>query len=387
MDISSIINHLGEERKKYFNAVSPPILQTSNFCFDSVSDLRHAVSDELINPIYSRGNNPTVEILRKKLAALEGSEDCLVFSSGSAAIAAALIGNVNTGDHIICVENPYSWTKFMLDQFLPRFGVHHTYVDARELKNIEDAIKPNTKVLMLESPNTMTFELQDLPACAALAKKHNILTICDNSYSSPIFQRPIEMGIDMVVHSGTKYLNGHSDVVVGVLCGPRKMIKQLFHSEFMGIGANLQAHDAALVIRGLRTLPIRMSKSYESGMKVAQFLEDHSKIKQVNYPFLKSAEQYDLAKKQMSGCSGMFTFELNVDSIEQAEKFSNGLKRFLIAVSWGGYESLIVPLAAFYDVEGKDDPVYPFTMVRMYIGLEDVDLLIADIEQALDQLD
>ena len=383
MNLSEIINHLGEDREKYFNAVAPPVIQTSNFCFESVEDLRKALADELVNPLYTRGNNPTVEILRKKLAALAASEDCLVFSSGSAAVAASIIANVDTGDHIVCVENPYSWTKFLLDKFLPRFGVHHTYVDAREVKNVEDAIKPNTRIIILESPNSMTFELQDLRACAKLGKKHDVVTICDNSYATPLNQKPIEMGIDMTVHSGTKYLNGHSDVVVGVLCGSKKMIKKIFDSEFMGLGANLQAHNAALMLRGLRTLPIRMEKCNESGLKIAEYLDAHPKVKTVNYPFLRSFPQYELAKKQMSGCGGMFTFTLDVDTIEQAEKFSNALKHFLIAVSWGGYESLIVPLAAFFGVNGKDDPIYPFNMIRMYIGLEDVDLLIDDIEQAL----
>ncbi|MCB0644600.1 MAG: aminotransferase class V-fold PLP-dependent enzyme, partial [Phaeodactylibacter sp.] len=195
MHLSDILIHLGEERQNYFNAVSPPVIQSSNFAYNSLDAFRAAMANEQGHHLYTRGNNPTVEILRKKLAALEGTEDALVFGSGSAAIASTVISTVQAGDHIVCVESPYTWTKNLLQQFLQRFGVTHTFVDGTSMEQIESAIQPNTRLLYLESPNSLSFELQDLKACAALAKKHGILTCIDNSYASPIFQQPASLGI------------------------------------------------------------------------------------------------------------------------------------------------------------------------------------------------
>ncbi|MEZ4960783.1 MAG: aminotransferase class I/II-fold pyridoxal phosphate-dependent enzyme [Saprospiraceae bacterium] len=386
MHLSEILNHLGEDRKNYFNAVSPPIIQSSNFAFDSLESFRHQVADELSNHIYTRGNNPTVEILRKKLAALEGAEDSLVLASGAAATAMALIANVKQGDHVVCVQNPYSWTKHLLMNFLPRFGVTHTFVDGTATANIEAAIQPNTTFMYLESPNTMTFELQDLKACASLARQHGIVTLIDNSNCSPIFQRPIELGIDMVMHTGTKYLNGHSDVVNGVICGSHHMIRKIFETEIMTLGNIISPHDAWLVIRGLRTLELRVKRSFESALKIAAWLESHPKTGQVLFPFLPSFPQYDLATQQMEGCGGLVTVFLKTDSIERVEAFFNRLKRFLFAVSWGGHESLIMPSAAFYNISGRANPPYPFTMVRLYIGLEDPDWLMEDLSAGLAEL-
>lgn len=387
MHLSEILNHLGEDRQQYFNAVSPPIIQSSNFAFKSLQQFRLDVQDELSNHIYTRGNNPTVEILRKKLAALEGAEDALVVASGAGATAMAVLANVKTGDHVISVKNPYSWTKNLMLNFLPKFGVSHSFVDGTDVANIEAAIQPNTTFMYLESPNTMTFELQDLRACAALAKKHNIVTLIDNSNCSPLFQRPIEYGIDLVMHTGTKYLNGHSDVVNGVICGSHRMIRKIFETEIMTLGNIVSPHDAWLIIRGLRTLELRVKRSFESALQVAAWMENHPKIERVLFPFLSSFPQFELAKQQMSGCGGLITAFLKTDSIEKVEIFFGRLKRFLFAVSWGGHESLVMPMAAFYNLPNREElPAYPFTLVRFYIGLEDPEWLMEDLQQALDVL-
>lgn len=384
MHLSEILTHLGEDRENYFNAVSPPIIQSSNFAFPSLEQFRKDVTDELENHIYTRGNNPTVEILRKKLAALEGAEDALVVSSGAGATAMAMLANLKQGDHVICVKNPYSWTQNLLVNFLPRFGVSHTFVDGTDVANIEAAIQPNTTFLYLESPNTMTFELQDLRACAELAKRHGIVTMIDNSNCTPLYQRPIEYGIDIVMHTGTKYLNGHSDVVNGVICGSKEMIRKIFQTEIMTLGNIVSPHDAWLIIRGLRTLELRVKRSYASATQLAHWLESHPKVERVLFPFLPSFPQFELAQKQMSGCGGLITIFLKTDSMERVEAFFNRLQRFLFAVSWGGHESLLVPMAAFYDVPGRENPPYPFTLVRLYIGLEDPDWLMEDLAQALE---
>lgn len=386
MNLSEILTHLGEDREQYFNAVAPPVVQSSNFVFPDLAAFREVFADELSNHVYTRGNNPTVEILRKKLAALEGTEDALVFSSGAGAIAAAVLGNVASGDHVVCQKAPYSWTSALLRKFLIRFGVTHTFVDGTDFAAIRTAIQPNTKVLFLESPNTMTFECQDLAACAELARQHGLVTIIDNSYSSPVYQNPATFGIDIVVHSGTKYLNGHSDVVVGVLCASREMVKKIFESELMTLGGILGPHDAALVIRGLRTLPLRIERSDESARYLLQKLEKHPKVERIWYPFHTSFPQLELAKRQMRGCGGLFSVQFKTETPEKMEAFVHRLRRFLMAVSWGGHESLIMPSIGFYNIPGRPDSAMPWTFCRFYIGLEDPDWLWEDMEQAMEAL-
>jgi cystathionine beta-lyase/cystathionine gamma-synthase len=383
MDLSEILFHLGEDREKYFNAVATPVIQSSNFAFPDLKVFRSMLADELKGRIYTRGNNPTVEILRKKVAALEGADDALVFASGVAAIAAAVIGNVKAGDHIVSVKAPYSWTVALMNKFLNRFGVTTTWVDGTNLSEIENAIQPNTTVLYLESPNTLTFDIQDLSACAAIAKRHNLVSIIDNSHCSPLFQRPIEHGIDIVVHSATKYLNGHSDVVAGVLCGTHEMVKKIFDSEFMTIGAIISPHDANLMIRGLRTLELRVKRSDESCKIIVEALRKHPKIKKVYYALDEGAPQYLVAKKQMTGNGGLFSLETTAKTVEEAEAFFYALKRFTFAVSWGGHESLIFPTVSLYGIEGKSNPPLPFSFARFYIGLEDPFWLLEDLENAL----
>lgn len=386
MHLSYILNHLGEEREKYFGAVSPPIIQSSNFAYRRLADFRQAFASEFDSHLYTRGNNPTVKILRQKLAALEGTEDALVCASGSGAIAAAVMSQVQQGDHIVCVNAPYSWTKILLTNYLPRFGVTTTFVDGRSVQEIAAAIQDNTRVLYLESPNSLTFECQDLEACAALAKKHGLTSIIDNSYASPIFQQPHHSGIDIVVHSGTKYLNGHSDVVVGVICGSRAKIEQIFQQEYMTLGPIISPNDAALVIRGLRTLELRLQKSDANARIIAERLSKHTKVKQVLHPLLPNFPQYELAKRQMSGAGGLFSVYFNASSKESMEAFTHALldnERFSMAVSWGGHESLALPTVAFYDIPGRDDSPIPWTLVRFYIGLEDPEWLWEGLEGAM----
>ena len=382
--LSDILFHSGENRERYFNAVSPPIIQSSNFVFDSLDDCRAAFADEHVNHLYTRGNNPTVQILRKKIAELEGAEDALVFSSGSAAIAAAVISQVKAGDHIVCVESPYSWTRILVRDMLARFGVTHTFVDGRSVADIEAVCRENTTLLILESPTSLSFELQDLKACAEMAKRRGITTCIDNSCASPYFQNPLALGIDLVMHSATKYINGHSDVVVGVVAGSEKHIRQIFSGEFMTLGGILSPHDAALVLRGLRTFELRMERCDATGKRIAEFLQGHKKISRVNYALLPDHPQYELAQRQMRGWGGLFSFTLATDDFAACEAFFNRLNRFLLAVSWGGHESLILPSVVFYNIANKADSPLPFNFVRLYVGLEDPDWLIEDLAQALE---
>lgn len=389
MDIDWILTHLGEERERYFNAVAPPVVQTSIFCFDNVADMRERMRDEYGEHCYTRGNNPTVEILRKKIAALEGAEDCLVFSSGAAAISAAVVASVAAGDHVVCVQKPYSWTHKLLTQLLPRFGVRCTFVDGTDTADIEAALEPATRLIVLESPNSLTYELQDLAAVARFARARGIRTLCDNSYASPLNQSPIALGIDLVAHSATKYLNGHSDVVAGALCGTQAILKQVFTGPFMTFGAAPSPHDAWLMLRGLRTLRLRVERSGAGAMRIAQWLEAHPKVERVWYPQLPSHPQHELARCQMRMSGGLLSFAPHCTDTSAVERFCDALQRFLLSVSWGGYESLACPGAAFHPPATKVAPssaaAPPPHLVRLSIGLEDPDVLIADLAQALEK--
>lgn len=385
MDTSNILNHLGEDREEYYGAVAPPTFQSSSFCFKSVRDMREKLTSEMETPFYTRGYNPTVAVLRKKLAALENAEDALVFSSGSAAVAAAIMSVIKSGDHIVCVQKPYSWTNVLISKYLAKYGITHTFVDGCDTNNFVKAIQANTKLIYLESPNSLTYELQDIETIAHLAKQKGIVTIVDNSYNSPINQQPIKMGADIVVHSGTKYINGHSDVIAGVVCSSKERIMKMMAEEYMTIGSVISPQDASLILRGLRTLELRVNRSAESALKVCRFLESQSQVKKVYYPFSISNPQLKLAQKQMKQGGGLLTIVLNTDDVKQVETFCDSLKRFLIATSWGGYESLVFPLCALAASKSFENPL-PFNMVRLYIGLEDADLLIEDIAQALQKM-
>lgn len=386
MDISYIINELGEERDDYFRAIAPPIIQTSNFAFKKVDDLRKSFEDEYSTWLYSRGLNPTVEILRKKLAALDGAEDCLVFNSGAAAIFAAVLANIKSGDHIVSVKNPYTWAQRMFEVILPRFNVTVTYVDGRSTENFALAIQSNTTVIYLESPNSWFFELQDLSAIALLAKQHSIITICDNSYCTPFYQKPIALGIDLVLQSGTKYIAGHSDTVAGVLSGNKQMIERIFNSEYMNTGSGIQPFNAWLLIRGLRTLPVRLEHITRTTHEVVGFLKAHPRVEKVLFPMDPSFPQFELAQKQMTGACGLVTIFLKAESAKTIELFCESLKHILMAVSWGGHESLILPKCAGMKPEDFDPQNQDHRSLRLYIGLEEPAYLIADLLGAFESI-
>jgi cystathionine beta-lyase/cystathionine gamma-synthase len=386
MDLSYIINELGEERENYFNAISPPIAQTSNFAFKTVADLSKAFEDEMGGYLYSRGLNPTVEILRKKLAALDGAEDCLVFNSGAAAIFAGVLANVKAGDHIVSVKAPYTWAQRMFDVMLPRFGVTTTYINGTTIENWEAATKPNTTLYYLESPNSWDFALQPIKQVAALARSKNITTFIDNSYCSPLYQKPIEMGIDMTMQTATKYIGGHSDTLGGVLSGTHAMMKKIFDSEYLNIGSGIQPFNAWLLIRGLRTFPARIDRITKTSREVLKFLKSHPKVGSVIFPLDESFPQYELAKQQMSGACGLMTLVLKATKREEIVKFCESLQHIMMAVSWGGHESLVIPKCSGIPISefNPEDPQHRY--VRLYVGLEEADYLIKDLDQAFEKM-
>jgi len=385
MSFSNIINELGEERENYFNAISPPIIQTSNFAFKKLDDLAGALDDEMSEYLYSRGLNPTVEILRKKMAALDNAEDCLIFNSGASAIFASILANVKSGDHVVSVRSPYTWAQRMFDVILPRFNVTTTYINGTRIENWDQATRSNTTLYYLESPNSWDFALQDIQAVASLARSKNIITIIDNSYCTPLYQTPINMGVDLSLQTATKYIGGHSDVLGGVLSGGHGMIKKIFDSEYLNTGSGIQPFNAWLLIRGLRTLPARLERITRTTNDVISFLKQHQKVESVIFPFDESFPQYELAKKQMKGACGLFTMILKMKRREEIVKFCESLEHIMMAVSWGGHESLVIPKCAGIKDTNFDLNNSEHRYVRMYVGLEDSDYLIEDLAQALDK--
>jgi cystathionine beta-lyase/cystathionine gamma-synthase len=386
MDLSYIINELGEDRENYFNAIAPPIMQTSNFAFRTIADLRAAFEDEMGGYLYSRGLNPTSDILRKKLAALDAAEDCLVFANGAAAIFAGVLANVKAGDHLIAVRNSYTWAQRMFDNILPRFGISTTYIDGRDIANFRNAIRENTTFIYLESPSSWYFELQDVKAVADLARSKNIITLIDNSYCTPLYYQPIVDGIDLAMQTATKYIGGHSDTLGGVLSGSSVMIKKIFDSEYLNIGSGISPFNAWLLLRGLRTLPSRLEKISATTREVIRFLKEHPGVEKVIFPHDPTFPQYELAKKQMKGACGLFSIILKNSTEKKMERFCESLQHFNIAVSWGGHESLVLPRSAglprgSYDV---NDETHQY--IRLYTGLEGPAYLINDLNQCLSGL-
>lgn len=377
-----IVTHIGDEYERFHGAVVPPIYQNSLFVFENFEQLTEAMKDEQSSYLYWRGTNPTVEIVEKKIAALEKGERCKLFSSGMAAISSAILTFLQSGDHVISISNIYGpTTKFFT--YIEKFGISHTNTLNTDLEAIQSLIRPNTKVIYLESPTTMSFKLVHLKAIAALAQQRGIKTIIDNTWATPIFQNPITYGIDIVVHSVSKYLGGHSDLVGGALITSKEIMDHLFYHEYQLFGGVMPPYEAWLLMRGLRTLPIRMKAHQESGLKIASFLEKNPAVKRVNYPGLESSPDYRLGKEMLKGYTGLMSFELKNNTYESVRKVINSLNHFQIGVSWGGFESLVISPNYGYNaeqlVEGGLDP----GLIRISVGLENVDELLEDLEAAL----
>ncbi|GGD50006.1 trans-sulfuration enzyme family protein [Paenibacillus nasutitermitis] len=361
---------------RHYGAIHTPIYQNSLFAFENYDQFDKAFQDLSAIPVYSRGNNPTVRYLEQKIADLEEAEDAKCFSSGMAAITAAIMSTVSQGDHIICINQVYGPTKEFLGSYMLKFGVETTFVDGSKLEAWEDAVRPNTKLFYLESPSTQMFQLQDIRACAELAKSIGAVTVIDNTCATPLFQKPLQLGADLSVHSISKYIGGHSDCIGGVVIGSSNRIKSLFNKEYMLFGGIMTPQTAALVSKGIRTLPLRLRRHEASALRVAAFLQEQPFVSKVNHPGLDSHPQHKLALTQMSGSTSLFSFE-SVMPLARIKEWANGLKYFKIAVSWGGFESLVTVNEVAWDNNSGSRVV-----VRLYVGLEEPDDLIADIAAA-----
>ena len=326
-----------------------------------------------------------MNLCEEKIAALEHTERAKLVASGVAAISASIMAFMKQGDHAVCIRSSYGWAGYMFKTYLNRFGIDVTFVEGTTIEEFEQAIRPNTRVIYLESPATFTFTLQPLRQVAELAKKHGIKTIIDNTWATPIYQNPADFGIDLVVHSASKYLGGNSDVVGGVICGSREDITHIFNTEFMPLGPVPDPFMAWLILRNMRTLHLRMPVHYRNAMGLSEFLESRDDVECVNYPLLPSFPQYELAKEQMKGGSGLFSFRLKTRDKEKVKAITNRVKFFKLAVSWGGYESLFEPTMLVYK-DNEEVPDDRISLIRVHAGLEDLDLLKNDLAQALDSV-
>ncbi|MEN0046460.1 MAG: aminotransferase class I/II-fold pyridoxal phosphate-dependent enzyme [Bacteroidota bacterium] len=389
--IETELSHFGEDRLAYEGAVVPPIFQNSLFTYESWEAIDEAFDDRTNSYIYSRGNNPTARVAQEKIAKLAGGEKALLFTSGMAAISAAVLHCVEPNGHVIAIKNIYGPANNLLSNYLKRkMNLAVTFVSGKELLEFEQAIQENTQLIYLESPSSGIFALQDLRAVAELAKTRGIKTIIDNSWATPYFQQPLAMGIDLEMHSCSKYIGGHSDVVAGVLIGKKDLLDAIFVNEYEWIGGRIAPMDAWLITRSLRTLPIRMKAHQANAMTVANYLEKHSAIEGVNYPGLASFEQYELGKQQMTGYTGLLSFRLKTNDLKKVKTFFNSLKIFKIGVSWGGHESLIYALAISYIKEMTPEQFaatgLAYGDMRISVGLERVEDLIEDLARALERI-
>jgi cystathionine beta-lyase/cystathionine gamma-synthase len=375
----SIDTLLVHDERHSKGAVAPPIYQTSLFTFDSYQAMVDRFRGETDHAVYSRIDNPTVSVLLEKMCQLEGGEKALAFSSGIAAISNAILGLVKAGDRVVCVKHCYPDTYRLLKLICARFGVTTDFVDGTDLLAIENAL-PGTKLLFLESPTTLLFEEQDLSRIAALAKAADVITIIDNSWATPIFQQPLKCGIDLVVHSASKYISGHSDTVAGLLVGNGALIDKLVNETTPYLGAKLSAQEASLLLRGLRTLPLRLQRHQESALMIAKRISDHPAVTAVHHPGLSPAPYSSL-----SGYGGLFSFE--VDNSINIPAFCNLLELFRLGVSWGGYESLVMPAEVSINQAGSPSAAIDFgvssRLIRLFVGLEDPEDLWQELHAAL----
>ena len=377
--------HAGIEENEHL-AVVPPIYQTSTFKFNNADHGASLFGGSGEGFIYTRMGNPTIKALEDAVAQLEEGHKGLACASGMAAIHTVFATYLQSGDHIICSEAVYGPTNTILQTLFTKFGVQVTFVDTDKLEAVTNAVKQNTRMIYVETPGNPTICISDLTAISQVAKKQNTLLVVDNTFSSPILQKPLHFGVDIVLHSLTKFLNGHADVVGGMIVVKDEESFKLLRKHLNLIGGTLQPMEAFLVHRGIKTLALRMERHCQNAQAVAEFLDKHPKVEKVAYPGLESHPQHELAKKQMSGFGGMISFEVK-GGIEGGKIVMNNVKLCTLAVSLGGVESLIQhPASMTHAIMGKEQRLEAHItdgLVRLSVGIEDVDELIADLDQAL----
>lgn len=384
---SQLIHYSGHHDE--YGSATVPIYQTSTFSFDSAEDGAQCFSGEKDGYIYTRIGNPTIKALERQVAVLEHGYDSVAVSSGMAAVTTIYMALLNAGDHMVSSAAVYGPSRVVMEQHFSRFGVESTYVNTADLSAIKAAIKPNTKLIYVESPANPTMDITDIRACAELAHSIGALLVVDNTFCSPYLQTPIDMGADVVFHSVTKFINGHADIVGGIIIAKEKEVYARIRGMMVNMGCNMDPHQAYLVIRGLKTLGIRIDRAQENAIKVAEFLENHPKIEWIKYPGLKSFTQKDLVEKQMRGPGTMISFGLK-GGLESGRKLMNNVHLAILAVSLGGVETLIQHPASMthskMSPEARQKSGIYDELVRFSVGIENVEDIIGDLSQALDKI-
>lgn len=379
----------GGEFDNPLGSATVPIYQTSTFIFENADHGAKCFSGEDDGYIYTRIGNPTIHALETLVADLEGGAEGIATSSGMAAVNTLYMALLSKGDHMISSEAVYGPSRVVMEQHWARFGVESTYVNTADITAIKAAFKPNTKMLFIETPANPTIEITDLKACADLAHRHGALLVVDNTFCSPYLQRPIEFGADAVFHSMTKFLNGHADIVAGMIITKDKDLGKKLRSMMVAMGCNMDPHQAYMVIRGVRTLGIRVERAQQSAMEIARFLEAHTKVDWVKYPGLESHPQHELAKTQMKGFGSMISFGLK-GGLEAGKILMNEVQLAILAVSLGGVETLIQHPASMTHSKMKPEDRLKAGitegLVRFSVGIEDVEDLIEDLKQGLDKI-
>jgi cystathionine gamma-synthase len=375
--------HAGEPRRKYADSITTPIIQTSTYTFKNSKAIEDYTKKGKEHFEYGRYGNPTAKIAEARLANLEGAEDCVVFSSGMSAITTTILSLVQSGDHIVITDDSYKKTLEFCKSYLKQFAIDCTIVPFGDYKILEKAIKKNTRFIFSESPTNPYLNIFDLVKIKKIATMHNVLTLIDSTFSTPVNQRPIEFGMDIVLHSATKYLGGHNDILAGAVLGKKELIEKI-RNLHKSMGGLIDPHCCYLLLRGLKTFPLRVQKHNESCLIVAEYLEAHPAVKKVYYPFLKSHRHYKVAKEQMSGGGGVVTFDIK-GNINTAKRFLDALKLTYIGPSFGGTETLIThpALVSYYDYTKKQryELGIADTLFRLAVGLEDVEDIIEDLER------
>ncbi|WP_306558420.1 methionine gamma-lyase [Pseudalkalibacillus sp. JSM 102089] len=379
--------HDGYESKSHHNSLASPIYQTSTFTFETAEAGERRFAGEEPGYIYSRLGNPTVRMLEERIASLENAEAGLAFGSGMAAVSAVLLNLVKTGDHILCSEGVYGCTFGLLKMLEEKFSVEHDLLPLDSVEQLQKAIRPNTKVIYIETPINPTLKLIDLEMVSAVAKEKGIKVVVDNTFSTPYLQRPLEFGCDIVLHSATKYISGHGDVVAGLVVGDQETISSIAKSTQKDIGGILSPFDAWLLLRGLKTLPIRMDRHSSNAKQIMRKLAEHPAITNVMYPGLEESSSYAIAQKQMKSSGGLISFEI-AGGKKDSQAFMNRLNMIKIAVSLGDAETLIQhPATMTHAIVPEEERLrmgISETLIRLSVGLEAWEDIWEDILQALE---
>jgi len=372
-----------------YGSATVPIYQTSTFKFASAEEGANCFNGDCKGYIYTRIGNPTIDALERQIALLENGYRAIAVSSGMAAATTIYLSLLSSGDHIVSTDAIYGPARSVMEKQFVRFGFQSTYINTTDAEAIDKAIQPNTKMLYIETPANPTMDITDLKVCAEIAHKHNILLVVDNTFCSPYLQNPLDLGADIVFHSMTKFINGHADIVAGVIITKEKNSYDQLRSMMISLGCNMDPHQAYMVLRGLKTLSIRVERAQENAMKVALFLENHSKVAWVKYPGLKSHPQYELGKQQMRGDGTMISFGLK-KGFEGAKHLMNNVHLALLAVSLGGIETLIQHPASMthakVSLEDKQKSGITDDLIRFAVGIEDVKDIIEDLDKALEKV-